>query len=94
MLSTVIRSVFATLALTVADGQSPRLPQPPAADLVLFNGRFITVDRDFSTHEAVAIIGDRIMAVGNDEAWRNDSRAESRVRGGPSLVRYWGPAAY
>src|SRR4029453_5051625 len=45
----------------------PILPRPPAPDLVLFNGKVITVDRGFTIHHAVAIIGDRIMAVGNDD---------------------------
>ena len=34
------------------------------ADLVLYNGRVITVDGAFSIAEAVAIAGDRIVAVG------------------------------
>jgi predicted amidohydrolase YtcJ len=38
----------------------------------------ITVDRDFSVHNAVAIIGDRIMAVGNDDQMR---RSPDRRRG-------------
>jgi hypothetical protein len=36
------------------------------ADLVLKNGKIITVDRDFSIVQAVAIAGDRILAVGSD----------------------------
>lgn len=38
----------------------------PPADLVLYNGRVITVDGYFSIHEAVAIAGDRIVAVGGN----------------------------
>ena len=53
-------------ALTAASGQT-LLPRPPSPDLVLFNGKVITVDRSFSIHTAVAILGDRIMAVGNDD---------------------------
>ncbi len=77
----MIRIVFATLSLTlaVADGQSPRLPQAPAPDLVLFNGKIITVDRNFSTHEAVAIIGGRIMAVGNDDQMKTVAGAATRM---------------
>src|SRR6476619_4990367 len=56
----------ASLMLALPHAQ-PLLPRPPAPDLVLFNGKVITVDRDFSIHTAVAIIGDRIMAVGNDD---------------------------
>ena len=56
---------FVIAALTAA--QQTLLPRPPAPDLVLFHGKVITVDRDFSTYQAVAILGDRIMAVGNDD---------------------------
>jgi predicted amidohydrolase YtcJ len=37
-----------------------------SADIVLRGGRIVTVDRDFSIAEAVAVHGDRIMAVGAD----------------------------
>ena len=40
------------------------LPQSPAPDIVLYNGRVITVDRAFSVVQAVAITRDRITAVG------------------------------
>jgi predicted amidohydrolase YtcJ len=36
----------------------------PFADLVLFNGKVITVDKDFSIKQAVAVRGDKIIAVG------------------------------
>ncbi len=38
--------------------------QPPAPNLVFYNGTVITVDRTFSVAEAVAVTGDRITAVG------------------------------
>ena len=79
----MIRVVSATLALSltlaVVDGQSPRLPRPPAPDLVLFNGKVITVDRGFSIHQAVAIIGDRIMAVGNDDQMKTVAGSATRM---------------
>jgi len=40
--------------------------QQPTADLVLFNGKIITVDERFSIAQAVAVRGDRLVAVGND----------------------------
>jgi predicted amidohydrolase YtcJ len=39
---------------------------PPAADLVLHGGRVLTVDARFTVAEAVAVAGDRILAVGRD----------------------------
>ncbi len=73
-------SATVALALTLAavHGQTP-LPRPPAPDLVLFNGKVITVDREFSIHEAVAIIGDRIMAVGNDDQMKTVAGPATRM---------------
>src|ERR1041384_1775692 len=81
MLHAVIRAAFAAMvfsgALVVTSGQV--LPRPPAPDLVLFNGKVITVDRDFSIHTAVAIIGDRVMAVGNDDQMRTVAGSQTRM---------------
>ena len=41
--------------------------QQPAPDLVLLNGKIITVDERFSIAQAVAIAGDRIVAVGTSQ---------------------------
>jgi len=37
------------------------------ADLILHNGKVVTVDRDFSIAEALAIRGDRLIRVGTDD---------------------------
>lgn len=45
----------------------------PAADLIIRNAKIWTVDRDHPEAEAVAILGDRIVAVGSNQdvdAWR------------------------
>src|SRR5215471_16600774 len=41
--------------------------QAPSADLVLFNGKIITVDDAFSIREAIVIKDGRILAVGGNE---------------------------
>src|SRR5271170_4485405 len=41
--------------------------QQPAADLILSNGKIITVDERFTIAQAVAIRGDRIVAVGTNQ---------------------------
>src|SRR5438067_5201649 len=41
--------------------------QEPRADLVLSNGKIITVDERFTIAQAVAIAGDRIVAVGTNQ---------------------------
>ena len=40
--------------------------QQPPADLVLTNGKIITVDTKFTIAQAVAIRGDRLVAVGSN----------------------------
>jgi predicted amidohydrolase YtcJ len=46
---------------------SPRLPAQPAPDLVLHHGNVITVDRSRPRAQAVALSGDRFVAVGSDD---------------------------
>ena len=70
----IVLAAGATLA-----AQRPILPRPPAPGLVLFNGRIITVDRGFSIHTAVAIAGDRILAVGNDDQMQAVADASTRL---------------
>ncbi len=48
----------------VAAWSASTAAQPPAPDLVFYNGTVIAVDRAFSVAEAVAVTGDRITAVG------------------------------
>ena len=71
--------LIALLASLTLGAQRPILPRPPAPDLVLFNGKVITVDRSFSVHNAVAIIGDRIMAVGSDEQMKTVAGPATRM---------------
>jgi predicted amidohydrolase YtcJ len=59
--------------------QSGRAQSPAAADLVIRNARIWTVDKSRPTAEAVAVLGDRIVAVGSNrqiEAWQG---AHTRV---------------
>src|SRR5258706_4553209 len=41
--------------------------QQPAEDLILINGKIITVDEKFTIAQAVAVKGDRIVAVGTNQ---------------------------
>ena len=54
------------VALVVAAGMSLGLAQQ-AADTILYNGKILTVDSNFSTAQAVAIRGTQIAAVGSDD---------------------------
>ena len=53
-----------------ACGQSAPDPEGPIADLVLINGNVLTVDADRRQVSAVAIQGDRILAIGSDDEIR------------------------
>ncbi len=55
------------------------LPRLPAPDLILINARVITVDRNFSIAEGVAIIGDRILTTGNEEQLRALAGPSTRI---------------
>ena len=41
--------------------------RPTPADLVLHKGKVVTVDEEFSIHEAVAVRGDKIVFVGSNQ---------------------------
>ncbi|HXW57013.1 MAG TPA: amidohydrolase family protein [Candidatus Cybelea sp.] len=60
----------------------------PAADLIIRNAKIWTVDRSMPTAQAVAVLGDRIVAVGSNrdvEAWRGP-RTEVLDAGGKLLL--------
>ena len=41
----------------------------PAADLIITNAKIWTVDQSRPTAQAVAVLGDRIIAVGSNRTW-------------------------
>ena len=64
-----VASILLSSAASTAETETPlKLPAPVAdADIVLYNGNVLTVDTNDSVHEAVAIKGDRIKAVGGSK---------------------------
>lgn len=67
----LIRRLLLLLALSLA--LRPAFAQAPAADLIVEHARIWTVDRAHPEAEALAVRGDRIVAVGSDRevgAWR------------------------
>lgn len=64
------RARVPALVLLAAALLAGRLPPQEPADLLLFNGRVVTVDSAFSVRSAVAVRGGRIVAVGGDELAR------------------------
>lgn len=61
------RREFLGTAGAASLGVSSLRAQAAAADLVLFNGKIITVDDAFSIREAIAIKDGRIVAIGGNE---------------------------
>src|SRR5215468_9126917 len=75
-------------ALTLAAGIAPAHAQAPAADMVLINGRVITLDDASSILQAVAIRDGRVLAVGSDEDIRKRADAHTNIvdLGGRTVV--------
>ena len=75
------RTAAATLLLVtiVAAGGVLRGQRQTPADLVLLNGRVLTVDERFSTGEAFAVRGERFLAVGTSAAIRAHVGPDTRV---------------
>lgn len=72
---TIATAAFLTCAVSVLPGTGPAQAGPsPYAETIIVNGKVITADSDdpenISFEEAVAIRGDRIMAVGTNEEIR------------------------
>jgi len=57
LIATIFFSLFGFVSLLYAE----------TADLVIKNGKVITVDEDFSIHQAIAVKGNKIVAVGSNE---------------------------
>jgi predicted amidohydrolase YtcJ len=60
--------------------------QREAADLLLFNGKIVTVDDAFSIREAIAIKDGRILAVGGNELRNRYAAARSIDLGGRTVL--------
>jgi predicted amidohydrolase YtcJ len=83
MLRVAIMCGFLSLAAAL-----PAAAQTITADTVLVGGKIVTVDRGFSTAQAVAVKGDRILAVGTNEAIRTLVGPATRVieLGGKTVI--------
>jgi predicted amidohydrolase YtcJ len=71
-----------TVATGLAGAGAQAQPAAPAtrpADLVLKNGKIITIDANSSVAQAIAIAGDRILAVGPDAAMAGHTAPSTRV---------------
>ncbi len=57
---------------------NPTAPRT-GADLILFNGRVLTLDDEFRTASAIAVSGERILAVGSDQEIRATAGSHTHV---------------
>ncbi len=78
-------ALAATVALTLA-AATPAFAQ--TADTVLFNGKVVTVDREFSVREAIAIADGRVLATGTSAAMKKlaGNRAKMIDLGGRTVI--------
>jgi predicted amidohydrolase YtcJ len=78
----VVGTAAATGLATSPPSAGQTVPAHPAirsADLILSNAKVITVDRDFTIAQAIAIAGDRILAVGRNDTMAAHTAPETRV---------------
>ncbi len=78
----MIFMIFRTTACAVALVVSGILPADSfaeSADVALVNGKVLTVDANFSTQQAVAVRGERIVSVGSNSRIRPWIGADTRV---------------
>ena len=71
-------AVTAGVAAGSARAAPNSTPQPPA-DLILKNGKIITIDAQSSVTQAIAIAGDRIVGTGPDAAMAAHTTPKTRV---------------
>ena len=76
-MSRVAFVVLATLAVSMFNGATPALAQSP--DIVLVNGKIVTVDAQSSVREALAIRDGRVVALGGSAEMRALAGPRSRV---------------
>jgi len=81
----MLRSCMMWLAIFVLPLAGLSLAQSkPAADLIITNAKIWTVDKSLPTAQAVAVLGDRIVAVGSNadvDAWRGSHTQVIDARG-------------
>ncbi|HJU65646.1 MAG TPA: amidohydrolase [Gemmatimonadaceae bacterium] len=73
------RAILAALGIAASAGCSKAPAAGEAADLALLGGRVVTVDSARPEAQAVAIRGDKILAVGSDEEIRRYVGSETEV---------------
>jgi predicted amidohydrolase YtcJ len=68
-----------SLAVTLSFAASAGIASAQSADTVLFNGKVLTVDKDFSTQQALAIDHGRVLASGTSVAMKKLAGDKARL---------------
>jgi predicted amidohydrolase YtcJ len=68
-------AMFAGLCLLLTAGAA----SAQTADAVLFNGKIVTVDRDFSVQQALAVAHGQVLATGTDAAMKKLAGGEAKL---------------
>ena len=74
--SLTMKTIFLIFSLLLAPLPGVFAQSKPAADLIITNAKVWTVDKTHPTAQAVAVLGDRIVALGSNadiDAWRGAS---------------------
>jgi hypothetical protein len=71
--------LFSGLAVTVAVLLPASSASAQTADSVLFNGKILTVDKDFSTQQALAIAHGEVLATGSSAAMKKLAGSKTRL---------------
>lgn len=75
----ILRTIACAVALVVSGLLGSGALAAESADVAFVNGKVLTVDANFSIQQAVAVRGERIVAVGSDSRIRGWIGADTRV---------------
>lgn len=75
----VLTGLFVLTGCTPENDPASQGGEGVALDIILHNGHILTVDRDFSTAQALAISGDKLVSVGSNEEITPLKGANTRV---------------
>ena len=75
--STILGACFLAFVTTFSTARAAEMPE--MADLIIYNARVLTVNSNFTVASAIAVKGDRILAVGRDRRLEEYRGPETRI---------------
>src|SRR5580698_10065979 len=75
--STVFGACFLAFVTTFSTSRAAEMPE--MADLIIYNAKVLTVNSNFTVASAIAVKGDRILAVGRDRRLEEYRGPETRI---------------